>query len=68
MTMARQTSANFTKARNDADELFDVQHLTSTDIADLEEALNTMDLEEMVTTVDHIVGQHVSLRRGRQDE
>jgi hypothetical protein len=50
-------------AGKDAD--FDVQHLTANDIAKLEDALNTMDLEEMVTTVDAIVGRHHASRRSR---
>jgi hypothetical protein len=50
--MARQ-------ARNEGDDVFDVQHLTSADIVQLEEALNSMDLEEMVSAVDQIVCHHL---------
>jgi hypothetical protein len=42
----------------DADEVFGVKHLTNSDIMQVEEALNAMDLEEMVATVDAIVGRH----------
>jgi hypothetical protein len=41
----------------------DVQHLTPRDIAKIEEALNTADLEEMVATVDAIVTRHHRSRR-----
>jgi hypothetical protein len=48
---------------SDSEQLFGVQHLTSADITQLEEALNTMDLEEMVATVDAIVGRYHALRK-----
>jgi hypothetical protein len=62
--MARQSRAECIEARNDVDELFDVQHLTRADIAQLEDALNTMDMEELVFTVDQILCNH--LRRLEQ--
>jgi hypothetical protein len=46
------------EAGEDSDELFDVQHLTSADIGQLEDAPNTMDLEVMVATIEAIVGRH----------
>lgn len=46
--------------RRDDNDIFDAQHLTAKDIEKLEEALNTMDLEEVVATVDAIVGRHHS--------
>ena len=45
---------------------FDVQHLTAKDIAKIEEALNTIDLEQMVATVDRIVSQHLTNQDGSQ--
>jgi hypothetical protein len=47
----------------DPGQLFDVQYLTKADIVQLEEALNAMDIEEMVATVDAIVGRHHAGRK-----
>jgi hypothetical protein len=48
--------------RRDDTDLFDAQHLTAKDIGKLEDALNTDDLEVLVTAVDAIVGR--KLKKG----
>jgi len=49
--------------RPDDNDIFDAQHLTAKDIGELEEAMNTDDLEVLIAAVDLIVGRHATLTK-----
>jgi hypothetical protein len=61
--LARVPARSELRIQAQHDPNFDVQHLTAKDIAKIEEALNTVDLETMVTAVDQIVGRHLPKAR-----
>jgi len=44
-------------------DIFDAEYLTQKDIADVEEALTSDDLELMVATVDNIVRRHLTKQK-----